>query len=192
MNYYIFSLPYMAILGYFGHKAKISKKMNLILMLLTAIVVNIPIKGFSINIFTYSYLGGMSAFLFTLSLVMIFENLKIHQNNLLNIKGFIFIFVFGLILYLSTLNLIPINIYYQSPAFIIIACCVIAILAYYIDKILSTLYLLSLFAYSLNIMDSKNLFDYFIDLPVWILSIICIIIYCTKRYLKINLSNPHK
>lgn len=181
MNYYIFSLAYMGLLGYFGHKAKISKKINLILMLLTAIVVNIPIKGFSINIFTYSYLGGMSAFLFALSLVTIFENLKTHQNNLLNIKGFIFIFIFGLILYLSTLNLIPIDIYYQSPTFIIITCCVITIFAYYIDKILGTLYLLSLFAYSLNIMDSKNLFDYFIDLPVWILSIVCILVYYIKK-----------
>lgn len=184
MNYYIFSLAYMAILGYFGYKAKISKKINLILMLLTAIVVNIPIKGFSINIFTYSYLGGMSAFLFTLSLVMVFENLKTHQNNLLNIKGFIFIFVFGLILYLSTLNLIPIDLYYQPPIFIIIICCLITIFAYYIDKILGILYLLSLFAYSLNIMDSKNLFDYFIDVPVWILSIVCIVTYCIKKYLK--------
>lgn len=184
MNYYIFSLAYMAIFGYFGHKAKISKKINFILMLLTAIVVNIPIKGLSINIFTYSYLGGMSAFLFALSLVMVFENLKTHQNNLLNIKGFIFIFVFGLILYLSTLNIIPVDIYYQSPAFIIITCCLITILAYYVDKILGILYLLSLFAYSLNIMDSKNLFDYLIDLPVWILSIVCIITYYIKKFKK--------
>ncbi|MDO7252604.1 hypothetical protein [Helicobacter cappadocius] len=189
MNDYVFSLAYMAFLGYFGHRAKVSKKINFILMILGAIVVNIPINNLSINILTYSYTGRMSVFLFTFCIMTIFENLKTHQNNLISLRGFVFIFLFGLILYLSALNLIPINLYYQSSIFIIITCCLITIVAYYIDKILGIIYLLCLFAYSLNTMDSKNLFDYFIDVPTWILSIISIIIYFIKKISNNNYYN---
>ncbi|PAF54081.1 hypothetical protein BKH42_02390 [Helicobacter sp. 13S00482-2] len=184
MNHYVFSLAYMALLGYFGHKAKVSKRINLTLIILGGIVVNIPIKNLSINILSYSYVGEMSVFLFTFCIVMIFENFKTHQSNLLSFKGFVFIFIFGFILYLSAFNIIPVNLYYQSPIFIIITCCLIAILGYFIDKILGIIYLLSLFAYSLNVMDSKNLFDYFIDVPTWFLSIIYIFTYVTRKFLK--------
>ncbi|PAF43750.1 hypothetical protein [Helicobacter sp. 11S03491-1] len=190
MNFYVFSIAYMAIFGYFGHLAKISRPTNIALMILAGIVVNIPIKNLSINILTYSFVGEMSVFLFTLSLVIIFENLKTHRINLLNLKAFIFIFFFGLIVYLSVLNLIPLNIYYQNPYFIIIICCLICILGYFIHKILGIIYLICLLSYGLQIMDSKNLFDYFIDAPTWILSIICILILSLKRFKK-NESNSH-
>lgn len=184
MNYYVFSVSYMAIFGYFGHRAKISTLTNLILIILTGIVVNIPFKGLSINMLTYSFLGEMSVFLFALSLITIFESLGKTQNALMNLKAFIFIFIFGLILYLSTLNLIPIDLYYQPTQITILICCAITILAYFIHKPLGIIYLISLLSYGLEIIESKNLFDYFIDVPIWVFSIFYILTFIIKKFNK--------
>lgn len=181
MSYYIFSIMYMAIFGYLGHKAKISKKLNLIFMILSAIVVNIPFNGMSVNILTYSFLGEMSIFLFTFCLLSIFENLKLKSHRFLDIKSFIFIFIFGLILYLTSLNIVPINIYYGSNYLVILLCCLIGIGAFFINQALGIIYLICLISYGIEIMYSKNLFDYFIDVPTWIFSILSIIYFSVSK-----------
>ncbi|PAF52862.1 hypothetical protein [Helicobacter sp. 13S00477-4] len=183
MNYYVFSITYMAIFGYFGHFAKISKNTNIILILLTGIVVNIPIDNISINMLTYSFFGEMSILTFALSLMLLFESFKIQkiQNNFMDIKAFIFIFIFGLILYLSVLNIIPLNLYYQSPQIVIIICCLLTFLAYVINKSLGMIYFICLLSYGLKLMESNNLFDYLIDVPVWIFSILYIFVIIVKK-----------
>ncbi|PAF45140.1 hypothetical protein [Helicobacter sp. 11S02596-1] len=184
MNYYVFSILYMAIFGYFGHMAKIKISTNIALIILSGIVVNIPFNGLSITMLTYSFVGEMSVFLFTLSLMSIFESLRVSSRTLMNLKAFIFIFIFGLILYLSVLNILPFDLYYQPREITIIIGCAITILAYFIHKPLGFIYLISLFAYGLGVLSSKNIFDYLIDVPTWVFSMMGIVGFGIKRLVK--------
>lgn len=174
----------MVVLGYLGKRAKFSKTFNIVLMLLTAIVVNIPVNHLSINMLTYSFVGDMSVFLFTLCVLGIFENLKSHRKNLLNLKSYIFIFIFGIILYTSVLYSNFFNLYYQNFYYILILCCFICIGGYFVHRTLGIIYLICLLSYGLNLMSSKNLFDYFIDGFVWLFSIVCILISVIRFFRK--------
>lgn len=173
----------MAALGYLGKRAKFSKIFNIFLMILTAIVVNIPIKNLSINMLTYSFVGEMSIFYFTLCVLGIFENLKSNHKNLLNFKSYTFIFIFGLILYISVLYVNFFDLYYENFYYILILCCFICIIGYFVHRTLGIIYLICLLSYGLDLMGSKNLFDYFIDGFIWLFSVICILI-STIRFFK--------
>ncbi|PAF46850.1 hypothetical protein BKH46_06450 [Helicobacter sp. 12S02634-8] len=185
MNHYVFSVVYMAIFGYFGHLAKLGRKLQATLIILSGIVVNIPFQGISLNMLTYSFLGAMSIFLFALCLIGIFESLKTNPHNPLGLKASIFIFVFGLILFLNVFNLIPINIYYQPPTTLIIICTCLTIIAYFIHKPLGILYLIALLGFGLGVMDSSNPFDYFIDAPTWVFALIYLLFMGSKQLYKL-------
>lgn len=184
MNYYLFSVMYMAVLGYLGSKAKISKTLNLIFMILTATVVNIPIKNLSINMITYSFVGEMSIFLFTLCVLGILQNLRSRRENLLDLKSYIFISIFGFVLYIGVLYVNFFNLYYQDFYYIIVVCCFICIIAYFVHRILGIIYLICLLSYGLDLMVSRNLFDYFIDATTWLFSIVSVCVMIFKRILR--------
>lgn len=177
--HYLITLPYLALFAMFLPK---NKRLQYPIFFIVALGLNLPLfQGLSLNDITFSFVGNLSFVLLAFCSLILLESTQNKKHQLITLKGLSLIILMNFLFFLTFLNIIPINLYYQSPKLTLIIALLITLGAYFIDKVLAIIYLLALFAYTIKLFDSPNILDYYFDLPSLIIAIITFIYLILKR-----------
>ncbi|MCE3039784.1 hypothetical protein [Helicobacter anatolicus] len=168
--HYLLTLPYLA---FFALLLPRKKNFFYPLLFILAIFLNLPLfEDLSINDFTFSFIGNLSFVFLAFCTIILLETTRDKNYFLISQKGLFFLISINFLFFLTFLNIIPINLYYQDQHITLIIACCITIIAYFFDRILAILYLLTLFVYTIRLFDSNNILDYFFDLPSILVALI--------------------
>lgn len=173
MGVFIYSVAlaslWMYVLRYESLQAKV------ISFVLCLVLTNIPfLVGFSIVEWLDSVFARPSVFLLFLSLSVCFVSLCAPKEKVFSLKSKIFIFIFGFVLFLGALNLLwGFDIYALDFKNQLIIVAGVLFFAFMLDMYLGILYTLSVLVFL--IVGDGVIFDYMIDVVVWLYAIVGII-----------------
>ncbi len=154
-----------------------SKKLFVYSIMLFFIYLYMPIyDNFSVAILLRGLYSDLSVTFICLIMVAYINKVIYYQNmiflpkkiSLLNI-------ILSVMLYLSAFGVIDYDIYshgYSLNLYMIVGVMCFNIMVYLINKKYAWILLISTAAYYFEIIPSKNIFDYFIDIPLFIISVI--------------------
>lgn len=173
MGVFIYSIAlaslWMYVLRYESLQAK------LVSFVLCIVLTNIPfLFGFSIVEWLDSVFAEPSVFLLLLSLSVCFISLCAPKEKVFSLKSKIFIFIFGFVLFLGALNLLwGFDIYALDLRNQLIVVSGVLFFAFMLDMYLGILYTLSVLVFL--IVGDGIIFNYMIDVIVWLYAIVGII-----------------
>lgn len=157
-------------------------KSKLIIMIFFLVFFNIKLFfnfSLSINDFLLSFLGNMSLFSL-LNLIILTFCKKFYVK-----KEIFFIFLINLLFFFAFLNLIPINIYYQSTINSLLIINTLIVFTYFVSKKIAILYLFCFACYAFS--PREIIFNFFFDansLIIFFAASICVIICCIINKIK--------
>jgi len=162
-----------------------SRKRFIFVLLILVIVRYVPIyDSMSIAYILCGILGDLS--ITSVLLVLTFLYSEIRENNnyyRINNGVWLIIFIIDLVLCLSAFGCIPIDIYSFGyfPKGLLIFYLIMQVLFWLLNRKFAMFWLLALVGYIFKVLPSPNLWDYLIDPVLWLISLVCLIIFGLQK-----------
>lgn len=111
-------------------------------------------------------------------------------NDILSHKFCIIIFILGLVLYLTTFNFIPFDLYAWGfyPTYLLVLIFILELIFWQINKIFAFIWLVALAAFYYKLQVSINLWDYLLDPILWL---ICTFKLLSNLFIQLNCLDLH-
>lgn len=164
----------------------IIKKNKVFILITSAFILLLPIFNISFIELILSFnpvfsIGSLAMFSYLLLKNLGYKNLFLERDFYI---FYIFNIVIGIILYSSFLGNIGIDIYYMGYDFsiIFVLLALITFISIILKSPLGYLFLLYILAFNIRLLPTDNLFDYIIDAPLFIISIVMLIFILINRF----------
>ncbi|CBG39636.1 hypothetical protein [Helicobacter mustelae] len=176
----LFTLPILAGVASLPISGRITQ---IFLLFLIGIFCNLPLFfgwHLSINDILFSFLGPLSFTTLGFCVILLLEKTQNKKHVLISLRGYVFLLIANLVFFLCYLDIIPLPLYYWPPYFALVFVCAFTLVAYFFDRVLALLYLLSLLACAIKLFPSYQILDYFFD-PLSLLFAFLKIIFYKKK-----------